>query len=460
MFGYNRRADPTRQGWSALIDMKEKGIGKQERVQMLPGVRSSILHARTRIGILLTFSFFLFTFALTSSAHEPITTKVRFNKEVVRIFQQSCLGCHHAGGIAMSLETYDEARPWAKAIKEEVLEKRMPPLRAVKGYGEFRNTASLTQREIDLIVNWVEGGAPKGDDKDLPAGPLFADDWRLGKPDVILKPENEINIAADADEYRTVVLATNLKEDRWLSAIDLLPGNGSVVHCAKIHLLKNESAGGQPASMMQVKNDDLGAAPPPLDLQNARVLATWMPGQKTVALDGGVGELLPAGSRIAVKIHYRGAGEAAKDLSRIGLYFSKGPQTKELRGLTITGDDSAIPVGAALHQSKSSLTIPSDSQAIGIRPRVHPLVASLQATAYRPDGSQQVLIWTRGYQFDWGPTYLFKQPVALPKGTRVEVIVYYDNSESNQHNPNNPAVPVRWSELTADPWCVLLLATG
>ena len=123
----------------------------------------------------------------------------------------------------MSLATYEEARPWAKAIKEEMLEKRMPPWHAVKGYGEFRNAPLITQREIDLIVNWVEGGAPKGDDKDLPPEPLYSDDWQLGKPDLILKPESVSKITADADEYRAAQLVTNLKEDRWITAIDLNP---------------------------------------------------------------------------------------------------------------------------------------------------------------------------------------------------------------------------------------------
>src|SRR5436305_10711373 len=132
---------------------------------------------------LLTLGVCLLAFALaTVSAHEPITTKVRFNKEVVRILGRSCLSCHHPGGIAMSLATYDEARPWAKAIKEEVLNKRMPPWAAVKGFGDFRNAPPLTQREIDLLINWVEGGAPKGEDSDLPTSPLYSDDWQLGKP--------------------------------------------------------------------------------------------------------------------------------------------------------------------------------------------------------------------------------------------------------------------------------------
>src|SRR5215813_9613979 len=140
----------------------------------------------------------LLPFAL-ASAHEPITTKVRFNKEVIRVLQRSCLGCHHAGGIAMSLATYDEARPWAKAIKEELLEKRMPPWHPVKGYGEFRNAPALSQRDVDLVINWVEGGAPRGDEKDLPEGPLYSTDWQLGKPDLTLKADSKSKIAADGD---------------------------------------------------------------------------------------------------------------------------------------------------------------------------------------------------------------------------------------------------------------------
>jgi mono/diheme cytochrome c family protein len=420
----------------------------------------SRLSASWRLGALafIVIAFCFVPFALRpASAHEPITTKVRFNKEVIRVLQRSCLGCHRPGGIAMSLATYEEARPWAKAIKEELLEKRMPPWHAAKGYGEFRNAPSLTQREVDLIVNWVEGGAPKGDEKDLPAAPLFSNDWQLGKPDLTLKPVSESKIAGDADEYRSFVTG-NLKEDRWLTAVDLRPGNGSVVHCANIYLLfKNSPMPG--ASMMQIKSDELGPAQPLEDLRNAWVLTTWIPGQKTVALDDGVAQLLPAGSHIGVRIHYRGSGEATNDLTAVGLYFGKAPPTKQIHGLTIEGADSLIPVGSEPHQRKASFTVRTDSDLIAIRARVHPIMVSLQGTAYRPDGSEEVLIWTRGYQFDWEPTYYFKTPVPLPKGTRVEVIAYFDNSDDNQNNPNNPPKPVRWSELTTDPWCVFLLAS-
>jgi len=383
-------------------------------------------------------------------AHEPITTKVRFNKEVVRILQRNCLGCHRPGGIAMSLATYDEARPWAKAIKEELLEKRMPPWHPVKGYGEFRNAPALSQRDIDLIINWVEGGAPKGDEKDLPEGPLYSTDWQLGKPDLTLKADSESKIAADADERRTVVLATNLKEDRWLSAIDLKPGNGSVVHCAKVYLVQTGDA---PVAPMTPDA-------PAIDLRSASLLTTWMPGQKRLAWDEGTGQLLPAGARIAVSIHYHGSGEPATDATTIGFYFSKSTPRKKIQEVAINNPDAVIPVTSEYSPLRISLKTKTDMEAVAIRPRVNPLLVSLQATARRPDGTEEVLIWARRYQFDWEPIYYFLRPVVLPAGTQIDVVAYFDNSDDNSKNPNDPPKAVRWSDLSSDALCSLLVTNN
>ena len=147
-------------------------------------------------------------------------------------------------------------------------------------------------------------------------------------------------------------------------------------------------------------------------------------------------------------------------MSTVGLYFAKNPPTRQLQEIAITNADAIVPVSAEYYPLKSSFTTQSDTEAIAIRPRVNPLVVSLQATAYRPDGSEEVLIWTRRYQFDWEPTYYFRQPVALPKGTRVDVIAYFDNSEDNQKNPNDPPKPLRWSELSTDPLCALLIRSS
>src|SRR5947207_1950992 len=123
----------------------------------------------SRLGLALLFAGSL-------AAHDPITTKLTWSKEISRFVQQHCASCHRPGGRAMSLLTYEEARPWAKAIRDEVLNRRMPPWDAVKGVGDFRGDRSLSQAELDLVVNWVEGGAPEGDPAYLPAKRSFEED--------------------------------------------------------------------------------------------------------------------------------------------------------------------------------------------------------------------------------------------------------------------------------------------
>ena len=397
--------------------------------------------------IFLLFSFCLLPFAFKALAHEPITTKVRFNKEVIRIFERSCLSCHRPNGIApMSLATYEEARPWAKAIKEEMLERRMPVWHAVKGYGEFRNAPLLTQREIDLIINWVEGGAPKGDDKDYPQKALYSDDWALGKPDAVLPLPEEQKIASDADETRTIKLAFNANQDRWIRAIDLRPGNNAVVLSAIIYL---ENKQGKEAADSKLQTPDFRP-----------ILATWMPGQKTMALPEGTARLLPASSNLIVKVHYRGNGEATKDRSEIGLYFAAAKPVRQLRDIALNDAAATIPANKAAHSVKLSYIMQDDAEAVAIRPYAHPLIISFQASAFLPDGSERVLIWARGSKYDWQPTYYFKNPVTLPKGTRIEVTAYFDNSENNSGNPNDPPKELHWSDIAADPLCTLLIATN
>lgn len=371
-----------------------------------------------------------------SSSHEPVTTKVMFNREIVRIFQRHCLVCHDSGNITnISLATYPQARPWAKAFKEEVLEKRMPPYQAVKGFGDFRNDYTMTQHEIDQIVSWVEGGAPKGDDDDLPKPAIGPDDWALGRPDLILETKKEANISSgDAPEYRCVVLPTNLKGARWLTGIDFRPGSG-VVHCASFGIesrrpnADSSGCGAQSGS----KDEALG------------LLGTWMPGQTLRALPKNVARLLPAGSRIVLRIHYQKGSEAAISQSALGLYLASGPGMKPLHTLTLAAAAQDVPAGPDLYRVKLSYTMREAAEAITIRPLLFPLAKSVEVTARRPDGSVEVLVWARDYRYDWQPEYNFKKPVPLPAGTAIEVTAYLDNSDNNPNNPNRPARSIRFA---------------
>lgn len=325
-------------------------------------------------------------------AHTPITTKILFNREVIRTLQENCLGCHRPGGIAMSLATYEEARPWAKAIRDELLERRMPPWFAVAGYGEFRNAPRLTQRDVDAIVNWVEGGAPKGDAKELPAGLPIPDGWPLGPPDRVLAPAEAHAVPAEGDEHAELELPTGLPGMRWLRALDLRPGNASVVHCATFSI----DGGG--------------------------LVGTWVPGQRTAAWPEGVAVRLPPGARLRVRLHYRGAGQPVLDRSSVGLYLDKAASPREVHELVLGAPRSSVRLERTL-------------DALAIVPRGDPGLVSVQVTAYAPDGTTQVLLWAREPRDDWRPTYFFKAPVRLPRGTRIEAIAYCRDSDAEPAAP-------------------------
>jgi hypothetical protein len=392
-----------------------------------------------RLQLTATFIVFVAFAALharTSSAHEPITTKVTFNKEIARIFQRSCWGCHSAGKIKadIPLTTYEEARPWAKAIKEEVLEKRMPPYQAVKGYGVFAHDYILPQREVELIVSWVEGGAPKGEPKNYPQA---VDGWALGQPDLILQPEADAKLAGEGEEARCFSLPTGLKQARWLSGLDFQPGNGTVVYRVSFALEQTLP------KRMKGKCADEGGAP----------LGNWAPNQTPLQAPAGVAQLLPAGARIKLTIHYRKNGEATSDRSRLALYFAKERNPKPLRQIAINAAPATLPPSEQPHKLRADYLVSADAEAVAIRPLLYPFGQSLEATAYFPDGSAAVLIWARDYRYAWQPAYQFKKPIKLPKGTRVEVTAYLDNSENNPNNPNDPVKAVRF----AAPLCEMLL---
>ena len=377
----------------------------------------------------------------TGIAHEPITTKVMFNKEVIRILERNCLACHAPGKIKsdIPLTTYEEARPWAKAIKEEVLEKRMAPFQAVKGYGGFVHDYTVPQRDVELLISWIEGGAPRGDAKDYPKEEIdrliTGDGWELGPPDLILQPDKETRIATEgADERRCFVLPTNLKEDRRLNAIDFQPGAGTVVHGASLFVVPPSSRKGP------TKRRDPNACPP-----NSEPIGHWAPGQSANRLPSGAAIRLPANSRVAMQVRYRKNGEAATDRSSVGLYFAKDPPGKLVRNVTISALAAVIPAKAEGHLVKASYAVNEATEVVAIRPLLFPLAKSIEVSAHRPDGSVEVMIWAKDYRFDWQPAYYFKKPVALPEGARVEVTAYLDNSEKNRNNPNDPSGETRFA---------------
>ncbi|MGH9760037.1 MAG: hypothetical protein ACREAC_04250, partial [Blastocatellia bacterium] len=283
---------------------------------------------------------------------------------------------------------------------------------------------------------------PEGEAKDLPKSPFYSDSWQLGKPDMVLQPPAAaVSLPEGESGYRTIAIPTNLLVDRWVRAVDFKPGDGSRVHCAAIYA------------------EDPGDPPTREDRPAGHLIGYWMPGQKTVSWPAGDGLLLKAASRLIVRIHYTGSGTSKPDQSQVAVYFADKRPAREVNQAEIDAPQLRIQVVSGPQRVTASYTLQEDSKLLALRPAVSPLIVSLQATAYRPDGSVKVLVWTTGNKWDWAPIYYERRPVELPKGTRIETTVYFDNSNGNKNNPNSPAKEVGWSSLSGDPFCTLMLAS-
>lgn len=375
---------------------------------------------RHRVRLIVLFSALLcLFFAMPASSHDPITTSVTFNKEVIRILQRNCLGCHAPGKIKadISLTTYEEARPWAKAIKEEVLEKRMPPYQAVVGYGDFQNPYLLPKRDVELLVSWVEGGAPRGEIKDLPKELLPAAHWSFGTPDLNLQPDEMITIPAGQGEHETCVkLPTGLKQEQWAKAIEFIPSNASAVLAAELYLQKQGS-------------ENCGSG---------EKIGEWVPGQEAIHLPDKTGILLPANASLAMKIRYARAEKENKDHSILGVYWAKEEVTQQAQRVAIKSLPIMLSGGAKQQRVKASYLVQNNAEVIAARPLLFPFAKSIEATAYYPDGTVEVLIAAKDYRHLWQPSYFYKEPVRLPAKTRIEVTAYLDNSDQNPNLPDAP----------------------
>jgi hypothetical protein len=348
---------------------------------------------------------------------------VTFARDVAPILFNRCVDCHRPGEIApMSLLNYQEVRPWAKSIKERVVERSMPPWFADPKHGKFANDPSLSQQEIDTIVQWVSAGAPKGEDKDMPPAPKFVEGWTIGNPDVVLSMTEEYLVPADGVvPYLYFTIPTNLKEDRWIQAIEIRPGNRGVVH--HVIAFAQEPGGGR---------NNLGGI---------------TPNKTGITYGPGTGRLLKAGSNIVFQMHYMTNGIATKDRTSIGLIFAKEPAKRTLQTGNAINSRFVIPPGDPSHEVKASTTFKEDAFLTAFMPHMHYRGKDFTYTAVYPDGRSEILLHVPKYDFNWQLSYVLKEPKLMPKGTRLDCVAHFDNSTGNKYNPD-PTREVRWGDQT------------
>lgn len=386
-----------------------------------------------------------------------IASAPTFNKDIAPILYKNCAVCHRPGEVApFSLLTYTDAAKKAGLIAIVTDKRVMPPWKAEPGYGVFANERRLSGQQIALIRDWAKAGAPEGSARDKPALPVFPTGWEGGQPDKVLTMASKVEVPADGpDQYRCFVLPLNADQDVYLSGMEFRPGNRRVVHHALVYADRSGIARKLAADSPDGGYTCFGGPGfPPVGL-----LGGWAPGASPPPDSPSLSQLIAKNTDIVVQIHYHPSGKPEEDQSSLGLKFS-GPPNKGRAGIILSNRRIYIPAGDSHYVVKTAVTLPRDVDVYGITPHAHYLGKDMKVDAVLPDGAIQHLIWIKDWDFNWQGQYRYREPVHLPKGTRIEFEYVYDNSEANPHNPSHPPVPVTWGEETKNEMAVLFLGVA
>ena len=372
-----------------------------------------------------------------------------FDKDVLPILQKNCQGCHRPGEIApMSLISYQDSRPWAKAIKAAVLTKKMPPWFA--DYGHFANDPTLSEADVKTLSAWADNGAPEGNAKDAPPPLRFQDGWNI-KPDMIVEMPKEFHVAASGTvNYQDFLVKVNFPEDMWVVAAEMRPGNSKVVHHGRVIVRPPGSkfmANAIPGEAVETTSAAAGNPAEGTDL-----LGKYNPGLGAQHFDvEDSAKFIPKGSDLVFNLHYTAVGTPQTDRSKVGLVFVKHPPKNRywMSPGTPAAFNLAIPAGDSNAEVVSEVTVAiDDAKLVYIQPHMHLRGKDYELRLIYPTGEMQT-VFKGQWNFDWQVGYQLEKPIVMPKGTRILAIAHFDNSPNNKYNPD-PTKPVWWGDQNWD----------
>jgi hypothetical protein len=397
-----------------------------------------------------------------------------YGKEISRLMQAKCQGCHRPGDIApFPLMTYSDVAGRLGAIRSAVSQRKMPPWKPLSGGHKFAGDFGLTDEERKLLLDWVGQGAPEGNAADLPAALPLEGDWQLGQPDVIVPMAQPHRVEGNGDSYRCFSLPFEADGERWLRALQVLPGTRAVVHHALVFAdpagasLAREGKDGQPGYPC------FGDAGEGVEI----LLGAWVPGARVTPLPDGIGIPLEGRGRIVLQVHYhRHLADAhsatagvhlhhyapVTDLTKVGLYFTKEPPARDMIYVGIGNEDFEIAPGAADHEVTASLVMPLDLDLVAAGPHMHLLGRKIRVEMTLPEEGAKAerLIAIDDWDFDYQGFYQYEKPVTIPFGATLNLSCRYDNTAANPKNPSEPPKMVRFGEGTEDEMCLAFLGVA
>jgi hypothetical protein len=411
-----------------------------------------------------------------------------FSKDVLPIMQRSCQKCHRPGSNApMSLLTYQDVRPWVRAIKTRVAARQMPPWHIDRSIGEYLDDPSLTDREIQTIVSWIDGGSPQGNPADAPPPLKFTavDEWVFGEPDLVVRMEKGFKIPASGPDFTpSEIVDPGITEDRYVKWVQIIPDAHCCVHHSHVYVQTPEGSDREGLGLGMGSNTD-----------NEVDLIEYAAGNDADLFAEGTAKLIKAGSKFRFSPHYHPYGEEVYDRQRVGIkFYPKGYKPEYVvtshrirtdvgnqwalnrekiedvilrAGHRIDINEPRMPTGALVEEnplhSATVLSIPPNTVAkherfwplpkpalvISFQPHMHFLGTRMTLEAIHPDGRREVLTDATNYEQNWQITYTYKTPHLFPAGTILHTTSWHDNTANNKHNPD-PTSWRGWGSRTMD----------
>jgi hypothetical protein len=361
-----------------------------------------------------------------------VAQQVTFYRDVLPILQNRCQECHREGQMApMVLTTYQQTRPWAKAIREAVRTRKMPPWFADPCCGKFSNDRSLTAAERDTLVKWANSGAPQGRESEAPPLKAWTQGWNISNPDAVIEMPSAFRVPKDgAVEYQYFIVPTGFPQDRWVQSVEVRPSDRKVVHHAVVYIRE--------------PGDTWTEGPTKAD-----ILAVYAPGSAPDVYPAGMAKLIKAGSDLVIEVHFTPSGKTVEDRIKVGMVFAPARPAKRVLTLQMDNEKFLIPAGERDFRVSVWGTLPNDALLLGFFPHMHLRGTSFEYTRILDSGLPETLLRVKPYDFYWQLYYRLAEPMPLKKGTRLNWVATYDNSAANPRNPD-PTVDVRYGHQSWD----------
>ncbi len=390
---------------------------------------------------------------VSSPAYGPSDATPTFYRDVLPVLQRHCESCHRPGEIGpMPLVSYDQTRPFARAIAVAVSKREMPPWFADPGIGHFSNDPSLTQAEIDALVSWVNDGAPAGNPADAPPPKSWPQGWMIPQPDVVVQMPKPVALPAHGDvDYTYEIVPTGFTEDKWVQMSEIRPSSRANVHHAVVYVRPPGSNWLRLAPVgVPFTGADMSDAQDREDTRftTADILLVYAPGSSPDNWPAGMAKFVPKGSDLVFQMHYMARGQPTSDQTSVGIVFAKHPPQKRVLTLQLTNDRFVIPPGVDDFRVEVHGSLPNDALLLSFFPHMHLRGKKFEYNILRKDGTVEPLLRVH-YNFYWQLSYRLAEPLPLPAGTVLQAVAWYDNSKNNPHNPD-PDAAVRWGDQTYD----------